>query len=264
MHIPGYTVSLLMWVLPIIAMTVFFIQHRVLTREKIFALLATILALSSIGFVLDLIFAHCFFTFENTKAVCGITICQIPIEEFVFYITGFWFILFVYVFCDEWFLLKYNVPDDEYARYRSELEHKLILHFKSLWLAIIFIALGTICKRLINPAGEFIPGYFTFLVITAYMPMFLFYGITRLFINWQAFFFTMQLTMFVSVIWEVTLAIPGKYWGYQHGAMLGIFIKHWFGLPLEAVTVWIFCTLIIPVYEFVKICYFTPISSTKK
>jgi hypothetical protein len=43
--------------------------------------------------------------------------------------------------------------------------------------------------------------------------------------------------------------------------MLGVFIKPWHDLPIEAVTVWIFSTLVILVYEFLKICYFTPVPS---
>jgi len=261
MHIPGYSISLLIWILPILAMTVFFIQRRLLSPEKSFALLLTIALLAAVGIVLDLLFAHCFFTFNNPKAVCGLTIRGIPIEEFVFYIAGFWFILFAYVFCDEWFLLKYNVPDEEYARYRNSLEKKLIYHLKSLWVAPVLIVLGTVVKRLVNPDGEFIPGYFTFLLLAAYLPMFLFYSIVKAFVNLQAFVFIMLLTLLISIIWEVTLALPYGYWGYQKGAMLGIFIHPWHGLPVEAVTVWVFSTLVILVYEFVKICYFTPLPS---
>jgi hypothetical protein len=179
----------------------------------------------------------------------------------VFYITGFWFILFVYVFCGEWFLLRYNVPDEKYAKYRASLERKFIVHLKSLWIAPVLIAAGTAYKRFMNPDGEFFPGYFSFLAFAAYVPAFLFYTVTKPFVNWRAFFFSMQLTLLISVIWEVTLAMPYRYWGYQKGAMLGIFIQPWHGLPLEAVTVWIFSTLVILVYEFLKICFFTPVPS---
>lgn len=261
MHIPGYSASLLIWILPIIAMTIFFIRRRLLAPEKSFALLFTITMLASAGIVLDLLFAHCFFTFNNPMAVCGFCIGHIPIEEFIFYITGFWFILFAYVFCDEWLLRKYNVADARYARYRGSLEKKLILHLKSLWVAPALIAAGTVFKRIVNPDGEFIPGYFAFLTLAAYLPMFLFYGVTKAFVNWRAFVFCMQLTLLISVIWEVTLALPQGYWGYQKGAMLGIFIRPWNGLPLEAVTVWIFSALVILVYEFIKIRYFTPLPS---
>jgi hypothetical protein len=261
MPIPGYSISLVLWIFPIIGMTFFFIKRRLLTPEKIFALAITIVVLASIGIILDLLFANSFFTFENKNAVCGITFRGIPIEEFIFYITGFWFILFVYVFCDEWFLLKYNVPDLQYAKSRTQLKWKLLFNAKDLWLLPIVIIAGTVFKRIMNPEGAFIPGYFIFLVTVAYAPAFLFFRVTKLFVNWRAFLFSLQLTALISIVWEVTLALPLGFWGYQKGAMLGIFIKAWNDLPIEAVTVWIFSTLIILVYEFLKICYFTPLPS---
>jgi hypothetical protein len=261
MHLPGYSISLSFWILPIVGMTFFFIKKRLLTPEKSFALIITVLALATIGVVLDLLFAGSFFTFANGSAICGIKIKGIPIEEFVFYITGFWFILFVYVFCDEWFLLKYNVPDSRYARFRSRLKRMLFPHVKSLWLVPVVIAAGVFFKRILNPAGAYIPGYFAFLVIAAYAPAFLFLRVTKSFINWRAFLFSSQLTALISIIWEVTLALPLQYWGYRKGVMLGIFIKPWHDLPIEAVTVWIFSTLVILVYEFLKICYFTQMPS---
>ncbi len=261
MHVPGYSISLLLWIVPILCMAAFFIKRRLLTPEKSFALLVTVALLASVGIVLDLLFAKTFFIFDNKSAVCGITWHDIPIEEFVFYITGFWFILFSYVFCDEWFLLKYNVLDTEYARFRSSLKKMLVLHTKSLWLLPGIVGLGILYKHYANPGGDFIPGYFVFLVVAAYTPTFLFIRVTKDFVNWRAFIFTLQLTTLISVIWEVTLALPGHYWEYRKEAMIGIFIKPWHDLPIEAVTVWIFSTLVILVYEFLKICYFTPVAS---
>jgi hypothetical protein len=263
MHIPGYSISLLLWILPIVGMTVFFIKKRLLAPEKSFSLLITIALMALVGIGLDWFFAKSFFIFENESAVCGIKLHGIPIEEFVFYITGFWFILFFYVFCDEWFLLKYNVPDAQYARFRSRLKRKLLINVKSLWLlpVPVIILAGTVYKWIMNPEGDLIPGYFVFLDIAAYTPAFLFYRVTKSFVNWRAFLFSLQITVLISIIWEVTIALPYHYWGYQKGAMLGIFIKPWYNLPIEAVTVWIFSTLIVLVYEFLKICYFTPIPS---
>ena len=46
--------------------------------------------------------------------------------------------------------------------------------------------------------------------------------------------------------------------------MLGVFISVWNNLPLEAVTVWIFCMLVVLLYEFLKITFFTDPSKKKK
>ncbi|MCX7725556.1 MAG: hypothetical protein N2053_01775, partial [Chitinispirillaceae bacterium] len=134
----------------------------------------------------------------------------------------------------------------------------LFLNYQALvWGGGIIIS-GCIIKRVINPNGLLIPGYFIFLAVVAYIPMFLFYRVTRNFVNWQAFTTSLLVTVLISIIWEVTLALPRGYWGYNKGAMIGIFISVWHDLPLEAVTVWIFCSLVILVYEFLKICFFTP------
>jgi hypothetical protein len=214
-----------------------------------------------VGIILDLLFASCFFSFPEPAAILNIKIRGIPIEEFVFYITGFWFIIFFYVFCDEWYLKRYNVPDETYARYRARLKKLVFINMRGVYWAVTLFAAGVIFKRISNPAGEFIPGYFTFLLIVAYVPFVIFYRVTHKFINKPAFMFCLTLTTLISIVWEVTLAIPRGYWGYQNGAMLGLFIPFWHQLPVEALTVWIFSTLVILVYEFVKICYFTKLPS---
>jgi hypothetical protein len=261
MPLPEYTISLLLWVVPIVCIFIFFIRKRLLSPEKIYALGITVALLAFAGIALDLLFAHLFFLFPDPTKVCGVTIREIPIEEFVFYITGFWFIIFLYVFGDEWFLKKYNQPDARYARYRSRLKRLIFVHYRNIGYAVIILLLGLVMKRLLNPRGEFVPGYFFFLTIAAYTPAVVFYRVTRAFVNWRAFLFSMIITVLISIIWEVTLALPRGYWNYQHGAMLGIFIGVWNDLPLEAVTVWIFCTLVIFVYEFIKIYYFTAVPS---
>ena len=262
MHFPEYTVSLLIWIIPVFVLTVFFINKRLLSPEKSFALIVTVAVLAAAGCALDLLFAKSFFLFPNPRAVIGLKIKGIPIEEFIFYVTGFWFVVFMYVFCDEYFLLKYNVPDKKYARFRSRLKQTLFVHIKSAWHGLFLIVAALVAKRLLNPSGARVPGYFIFLAMAAYIPSALFYRVTKLFINWRAFLFSMLATVLISIIWEVTLALPRGYWNYQHGAMLGIFIGVWHDLPLEAVTVWLFCSLVIMVYEYVKICYFTALPTT--
>jgi hypothetical protein len=260
--VPEYTVSLLIWIAPVAFLACFFIVKRLLTPEKSFALFITVTGLAAIGCLLDLVFGKMFFLFPNPCMVLHLwRIRGMPAEEFVFYITGFWFIIFLYVFGDEWFLKKYNRPDERYARYRDRLTRTIFPHWTSLKIVIGFLVLGIVLKRILNPAGGWIPGYFFFLACTAYTPMILFYRVSKRFVNWQAFWFTLIVTMLISVIWEATLALPRGYWDYHHAPMLGIFIGPWHDLPIEAVTVWIFCTLVIIVYEYVKIVYFTRVPS---
>jgi hypothetical protein len=169
---PEYTVSLLLWIAPLCAMTAFFIKKRLLSPEKWYALLFSIALLAAVGIVLDLLFALRFFSFPEPAAVMGITIRRIPIEEFVFYITGFWFILFLYVFCDEWYLKKYNVTDETYARYRAKLKKVVFVHLRGVWWAVGLFTAAFLYKRFFNPGGDFLPGYFTFLLVVAVHPFF--------------------------------------------------------------------------------------------
>jgi hypothetical protein len=254
---PEYTVSLLIWILPIIAMAAFFYVKRLLTPEKLFALTITIILLAAVGIILDLFFAAAFFTFPNKSMVCGFTIRNIPVEEFVFYVTGFWFIAFLYVFCDEWYLKRYNPPDEQYARFRKRIKWMTIVNWRGVAYASIVIGAGIVLKRLLNPVSPLIPGYFIFLAVGAYVPYILFYRITRLFVNWRALLGTVLVTVLLSVVWEVTLALPRGYWGYHPEPMVGVFIGVWHNLPIETVTVWIFSSLVILVYEYIKIRFFT-------
>lgn len=153
-------------------------------------------------------------------------------------------------------MLKYNPPDSFYIRFRSKIKKLVYIHTPSILLMGIFLIAGFFIKKWCNPVPPSFPGYYSFLVIVAYVPFIFFYRITRRFVNWRAFFFTLIITILLSIIWEVTLALPRGYWNYQHTRMLGIFITPWFNLPIEAVTVWFFCTLAILMYEFLKIYFF--------
>jgi hypothetical protein len=254
---PQYTLSLGIWIVPIFVLWIFFVKKRLLTPEKIFALIITVVVCAAVGIILDLFFGLKFFRFPNADMIIGCKIRGIPIEEFVFYITGFWFIAFLYVFCDEWFLLKYNKPDEEYASYRRGLGRTVFVHKKSIVQAVLLVLLGIVIKRLLNRHGPVLPGYYIFLVIVAYMPAIFFFKVTKPFVNWQGYVVTLLTTVLISIIWEVTLALPRGYWNYQRDHMLGIFAKSWSDLPIEAVTVWICSSLAILVYEYVKIRFFT-------
>ena len=229
MQFPEYTVSLLIWLLPELAIGIFVLKRRLLSVEKVYAFLLTVGVLAAAGCVLDLALAARFFTFPEPRAVIGWRPGGVPVEEYIFYVSGFWFILLMYIFCDEWYLKAYNPPDAAYARYRSKLKRMLHPHKGGIvWLAIL-ISVGLLVKRILNPNGSFVPGYFFFLLFMAYAPSIMFLRVTRLFVNWRGFLVTLLITTLLSLIWEVTLALPRGYWGYQHEPMLGLFIGVWHG-----------------------------------
>src|SRR5438046_9412854 len=92
----GYTWSLLLFVIPIAALGWWFACRPDLQFPRK-AFWRTIAVLAPLGFLLDLLFGNTFFIFPNKAATlgCGVTAIGggIPIEEFVFYLTGFMLVL---------------------------------------------------------------------------------------------------------------------------------------------------------------------------
>ena len=251
----GYTWSLLLFIIPLAALTWWFVSRPdlVLARKSFFRTIAVLLPL---GCILDVLFGNKFFTFLNEHATLGIGIPAvgepIPVEEFVFYLTGFMLVLLSYIWADEYWVSAYNVPD-----YRAEAQGMPRIarfHLPSVILGAALIAGAVIHKKLFpaSPAG--FPWYFTYLAVASIVPSAGFFHTARPFINWRAFSFTFFLILLISLLWEVTLAIPFGWWGYRPDAMVGITIDAWSGLPIEAVGVWLavsFTTVI--TYEVIKI-----------
>lgn len=250
--VPGYTLSLSIWIVPDIAMTIFLHRRGLMSRNVTIALWVALGTIAVAGTILDLLFARYFFVFPNSDATCGISILGVPIEEFGFYVFGGWFLTLSYVYCDEYWLRSYNRPDGDYRRWARDLP-RLIVPSRRGWLIILVAVVGGIAyKRAFNPEGAPIPGYFLFLLAVAYVPFFLVERAVRGFVNWRGYSLTLSVTLGISILWEVTLAIPKGWWGYNEGCMLGIFIDPWHRLPLEAVSVWVFCSFVVLVYEATK------------
>ena len=75
--------------------------------------------------------------------------------------------------------------------------------------------------------------------------------------NWPAFAVTTLYVIVTSLIWEVTLAIPRQWWGYEPSGMMGLTITAWSRgdaiFPVEAAVVWLFAPFSsILTYEFAK------------
>ena len=208
------------------------------------------------GAGLDFFFARWFFHFPNAGATLGIAAPalgkSVPIEEYVFYLTGFIAVLLIYIWADEYWFAAYSIGD-----YRAEsirIPRLLQFHGASLALGLGLIIAGIVYKKFFSPSPEGFPGYFTFLVATALVPSAAFFPSARPFINWRAFSLTMFIVVLISLIWEATLAVPYGWWGFQENQMLGLSIGAWYGLPIEEVGLWIavsYATVI--VFEIVKL-----------
>ena len=250
----GYTISLSLFIFPMLSIGWWFFRHPAIRFQKR-AFLWTVGLLFPVGAILDMLFGNRFFVFLNHHAVLGIMVPAvggpIPIEEFVFYLSGFIVVLLIYVWGDEYWFERYNVPD--YPGESQKIDRILRFHPMSLIIAVLLMALAVNYKKMWSGEPGF-PWYFIYLTLVALLPSMGFYHCAKQFINWRSFSFTFAIMVLISLLWEVTLALPYQWWGYQHRTMMGIYIGAWHGLPLEGVVVWCavtFATVIL--YEVIKL-----------
>ena len=256
----GYTWSLLLFAVPISVIAFWFLRdEKVQIPRRSFWI--TIALIAPMGCALDFFFAWSFLTFKGAGATLGIkgpalgpdwTLISVPIEEYAFYVSGFLAVLLIYVWLDEYWLSEYNVPD--YAGKAQKISRLVKFHPSSLIVGVVLIIIAVIYKKFFSSYREGFPGYFTVLVLGGLIPSVGLFESAKRFINWRALSLTMFFILLVSLFWEVTLAVPYGWWGYQKPQMLGFFIRGWADLPIEAVCVWIAVTYgTIIIYETVKL-----------
>jgi hypothetical protein len=253
----GYTWSLLLFIVPIIVIAVWLLPSEELKIPKC-AFWWTLAILVPLGCLLDVVFAQWFFEYPNAGATLGISAPAfgrpVPIEEYIFYLTGFLAVLLLYVWLGEFWLAAYNVAD--YPGEAKKMRRLVQFHFTSLMLAVVLIGAAWFYKKHFalpeDQAG--FPGYFTVLVVGALLPAVSFFPVARRFINWRALSLTLFSMLLVSLLWEATLAVPYNWWNFQHRQMIGLFIGAWSRLPVEEVFVWIAVTYAtVIVFEVVKV-----------
>ena len=145
----GYTLSLGLFVFPILGLGWWFMANQRLKFQKR-AFWLTILILTPTGFILDLLFGNYFFVFPNHYAITGITIPAIggdlPIEVFVFYISGFMTVLLIYIWCDEFWMEKYNISD--YQPAADKITRIINFNTNSFMVALVLIGSAIIYRRI--------------------------------------------------------------------------------------------------------------------
>jgi hypothetical protein len=249
----GYSVSLLLFIVPIAVIAVWMVPSEGLRISKK-SFTRTIGLLFPIGVVLDFFFAKSFLRFPNPGATLGIPAPalggSVPIEEYLFYFTGFVAILLLYIWFDEYWLAAYSVPVN--AQQRTDFNRLLRFHPQSVIWGIVLIVAAILFRRFFITTPGF-PGYFTFLIIGALGPSALLLPSALPVINWRALSLTLLLILLMSLLWEATLGVPYGWWGYRDAQMVGIYITAWSRLPIEAVLVWIAVTYATAiVYEVVR------------
>jgi hypothetical protein len=214
----------------------------------------TIAILFPVGAALDFFFARVFFKFPNPGATLGVTAPAlgggVPVEEYVFYFTGFVAVLLTYIWLDEYWLAAYSVPAN--AAERARFDRLLRFHPQSLVWAVVLISAAIVYRRAFVAAPGF-PGYFTFLVIGALGPSAALLPSAMPVINWRALSLAMFIILLTSLLWEVTLAVPYRWWDFQDDAMIGLRITAWSRLPVEEVCLWVAVTYAtVIVYEILR------------
>jgi len=238
----GYTGSLLLFIVPVVVIGFWFLpsEHVKLPRR---AFWWTIGVLTPFGCALDFFFASRFFLFRNPGATLRIPAPAlghtVPVEEYIFYFTGFLTILLLYIWLDEYWLSAYQCELHTSAKIISRL---LQFHPGSAILGVVLISLAVLYKKEFTANPEGLPWYFIILVVGGMVPSASFYPTARPFVNWRAFSLTMFFILLISLLWEATLGVPYKWWGYQQNEMMGMSIGAWAHLPIEAVCVWIAVT----------------------
>jgi lycopene cyclase domain-containing protein len=238
----GYTISLLLFIVPILVIGLWFVPREGLRISRK-SFLWTIGILFPLGAALDFFFARTFFTYSNPGATLRVTAPAlgggVPVEEYIFYFTGFVAILLIYIWLDEYWLAAYSIPVD--SAQRTGFARLLRFHPKSLIWALVLIAAGIAYRKSFVTSPGF-PGYFVFLVLGALAPSAALLPSALPVINWRALSLTAVVILLISLLWEATLGVPYGWWGFQDGQMIGIRITAWSRLPVEEIFVWIAVT----------------------
>ena len=257
----SYAWSLAFWVIPILYLIPLFLtltgggQGR---RRR--ALLLTVGLIVGLGVVLDFLLGPLTLTFPGCVVNDGRYLyClagRVPIEEILFYALGPIAIVLVYAAADERWLQAYNPKDDL-------LNVKLLQISPPLIVTAVVVAAGLVIVWLVR--GAF-PTYAAFLSAGALLPAVVLYRCIGRFVNWPAFAATTLFVTLTSVIWEVTLAVPRGWWGYEMRGMLGA-IGPWSRpepFPVEAAFVWIAAPFsAVLTYEFAKAFMHHPSRSSR-
>jgi len=262
-HGQGYTYSLSLLALPLLVLIWWYRRAsghdaslRVLIRAVIWGSLLT-----AVVFVLfDSLFASLLFTFPDRNSVLGVhfpgytwdgdcstiwhiyrlSSCyerSIPIEEIAFYLGGAAVLRGMYIWSSEDFLERYTMKPAEYAGEARKVKRLLSLNWRLLAVMLAILIIGVYAKRRLGSEGY--PVYLFLQVLIVGAPVVLLYTQVKPFINTRALLMVMVLQVLVSVIWEVTAAVPYGWWGYKPAGMIGHFVRPWSDLPIEACLFWI-------------------------
>ncbi len=240
-----YTWSLLLFIAPL-ALTSWELHRQHALRPLLKPMGLSLALLVPMGGVLTVGLADDFFTYPTASATLGLTFpaldltavdhaFQIPVEELAFYVLGFASLLMLYAWAEA---TLFPMPRAVRRRPHVSLPELLV----AISCGVALSGAGWAVQRVANP-GASMPGYWMYLMLVPLPVMVAFGPAMASRINWPALALVCLALWGHSVLWEVTLAVPQGWWGYQPESMLGLRIAAWHGLPVEAVLVWLMTPL---------------------
>jgi hypothetical protein len=256
-----YASSLAFWIIPIVYLLPLFLTLTTGDKQRLRrALWLTVVPIVVLGVILDFLIGHLTLKFPGCTLDDGRYVyCldgRVPVEELLFYAMGPVAMVLVYAAADERWLSAYNPKDDLVDAKLLQISPPLVATaaLAAAALSVVWFVRGTF------------PTYAVFLTAGAVLPAVFLYRAVGRFVNWPAFAVTVLYVALTSIIWEVTLAVPRGWWGYEMRGMLGA-IGPWSRpepFPLEAAFVWIAapfsCVL---TYEFAKAFMYHPSPSAR-
>jgi hypothetical protein len=263
---PSYIASELFWCLPILCLLPRFFHetHPGSRRRRAFYWSAGIILV--MGSFLDLAFGHIMFSFEGGPYVGQILGIPeplgIPYEEFIFYLAGPLAMMLVYFWCDEHFL---KATQPQQRRLDLTLDDYLVQVSPQVALVGLgLFLLGLALRQAWAPQAGWFPKYYTFQLVAGILPLVFFYRAVKPLVNWQALTMTTLYALITSIIWEPTLGLPFRWWGYKQAAMLGATVQGWkqalgIDFPVEEPLLWLiapFCCVFF--FEVVKAYNYHP------
>ncbi len=265
----GYTRSLALVIVPIVPLLYWYVRYPNDHRRHWRGFLRAVGVLVILWFLLDILLAPTIFQFPNCKATLEIYLPGwipgqgfqglIPVEEFLFYAFAVLLILLIYIAASEIWFPNTALRGDAYDTEATQAIPIVVIHRRAIGWGVLLIVLAVVFKYFVAPAapppivmhplcelpaapvhsGIGFPIYAVFLVLVLVVPNLLIYEKLLPFINTSALQLTVFITTLISLIWEVTLALPYGWWTYDHHWMVGIRVPAWFSLPVESAILWI-------------------------
>jgi hypothetical protein len=143
----GYTISLVLFALPVAGMVVWFLMRRDRTKHHWEAFRATLLVIVVLWSALDVFLANTLFVFPDPEATLGIEVFSyhpelgwrphVPIEEFLFYMSGSAFLVLAYIWASEVWYPTATRGSDEYQLQAPRLVGDRQFHLPTVVIATL-------------------------------------------------------------------------------------------------------------------------------